>query len=46
MRHGATDEDLKRLMHGIWTNRGDRYSEERASRREGGRKIQMFQIGG
>jgi cyclic pyranopterin phosphate synthase len=46
MRHGATDEDLGRLMHGIWTSRGDRYSEERASRREGGRKIQMFQIGG
>jgi cyclic pyranopterin phosphate synthase len=46
MRHGATDADLGRLMQGIWTSRGDRYSEERASRREGGRKIQMFQIGG
>jgi cyclic pyranopterin phosphate synthase len=46
MRHGATDEELEHLMHSIWTNRGDRYSEERATRRQGGRKIQMFQIGG
>jgi GTP 3',8-cyclase len=46
MRHGASDEDLQRLVGSVWTNRGDRYSEERATRREGGRKIQMFQIGG
>jgi len=46
MRHGATDHDLRQLLRTIWTNRGDRYSEERTSRREGGRKIQMFQIGG
>ncbi|HXC51977.1 MAG TPA: GTP 3',8-cyclase MoaA [Candidatus Limnocylindrales bacterium] len=46
MRHGATDDDLRGLMRSVWTNRGDRYSEERATRREGGRKIQMFQIGG
>ena len=46
MRHGATDDDLRSLMRTVWTNRGDRYSEERATRREGGRRIQMFQIGG
>jgi cyclic pyranopterin phosphate synthase len=46
LRHGATDDDLRQLMRAVWTNRGDRYSEERATRREGGRKIQMFQIGG
>jgi cyclic pyranopterin phosphate synthase len=46
MRHGATDDDLRGLLQSVWTNRGDRYSEERASRRQGGRKIQMFQIGG
>ena len=46
MRHGANDDDLRCLMRSVWTNRGDRYSEERATRREGGRKIQMFQIGG
>jgi GTP 3',8-cyclase len=46
MRHGATDDDLRGLLRSIWSNRGDRYSEERATRREGGRKIQMFQIGG
>lgn len=46
MRHGATDDDLRRLLRMVWINRGDRYSEERATRRQGGRKIQMFQIGG
>jgi cyclic pyranopterin phosphate synthase len=46
MRHGATDEDLRGLLGTVWRNRGDRYSEERASRRRDGRKIQMFQIGG
>jgi cyclic pyranopterin phosphate synthase len=46
MRHGATDDDLRGLIRSVWTNRGDRYSEERASRRQGSRKIQMFQIGG
>jgi hypothetical protein len=39
-------DDLRQLMRAVWTNRGDRYSEERSTRREGGRKIQMFQIGG
>ncbi|MFN2427381.1 MAG: GTP 3',8-cyclase MoaA [Candidatus Binatia bacterium] len=46
MRHGAADDDLRHLLRTVWSNRGDRYSEERATRREGGRKIQMFQIGG
>lgn len=46
MRHGATDEHLRGLLRTVWTGRGDRYSEERATRRQGGRKIQMFQIGG
>ncbi|HEY2775568.1 MAG TPA: GTP 3',8-cyclase MoaA [Candidatus Binatia bacterium] len=46
LRHGATDSDLVSLMRSVWTSRGDRYSEERATRRQGGRKIQMFQIGG
>jgi len=46
MRHGASDDDLRGLLRSVWTNRGDRYSEERASRRQDGRKIQMFQIGG
>ncbi len=46
MRHGATDDQLRDLLRTVWTGRGDRYSEERAKRRQGGRKIQMFQIGG
>ena len=46
LRHGATDDDLLTLLRSVWRNRGDRYSEERSTRRQDGRKIQMFQIGG
>ena len=49
IRAGASDEDLRYLITGIWSNRTDRYSEERASSpNEPGapRKIEMYQIGG
>ena len=49
MRSGATDDELRQLLTGIWTVRSDRYSEERAaSPNEPGapRKIEMYQIGG
>jgi cyclic pyranopterin phosphate synthase len=48
LRSGASDEDLAEKLRGIWTSRGDRYSELRAeSRRAGGaRKIEMYQVGG
>ncbi|MBL16569.1 MAG: GTP 3',8-cyclase MoaA [SAR202 cluster bacterium] len=49
MRAGATDDDLRELITGIWTVRSDRYSEERAASPNGKgspRKIEMYQIGG
>ena len=52
-RGGASDDDLRDLVTGVWTNRGDRYSEVRArfTDFEGrvnrpGQKIEMYQIGG
>ncbi len=52
MRAGATDQQLIQLIRGNWTERTDRYSEDRASHTDGdgrvhsGRKIEMYQIGG
>ncbi len=45
MRNGATDQELVDFIGKIWTNRQDRYSDER---RESGRKekIEMSYIGG
>ena len=48
MRAGASDEELRALVSAVWTARTDRYSEERSSRTDFGKrkKIEMFQIGG
>ncbi|MEX0762538.1 MAG: GTP 3',8-cyclase MoaA [Dehalococcoidia bacterium] len=53
MRNGASDEDLRNIITGVWSNRTDRYSDERASHTdfEGNvnkpkQKIEMYQIGG
>ena len=46
LRAGATDEEMETLIGGIWQNRNDRYSEERALAGAPGRKIEMFQVGG
>ena len=47
MRTGATDEDLVSLITDTWKRRGDRYSDERATRTGTlARKIEMYQIGG
>ncbi len=46
LRAGASDEDLLDVLRAVWSARGDRYSEERATRRRDGSKVQMFQIGG
>ena len=53
MRKGASDDDLRDLVTGIWRNRADRYSELRSrfTDFEGrvnrpGQKIEMYQIGG
>ncbi len=49
LRAGADDADLLAMIRGNWTQRGDRYSEQREElRRADGqqRKIEMYYIGG
>jgi cyclic pyranopterin phosphate synthase len=53
LRGGMSDDDLRELIAGIWTQRKDRYSEERTeimrAEGEGGEKrerVEMYQIGG
>ncbi len=49
LRGGADDAELLRLIRGAWTNRQDRYSEQRDELRRsepGHHKIEMYYIGG
>ncbi len=53
MRSSATDEDLERIIRSAWTDRKDRYSEERLESMNSGeyqpasrRKIEMISLGG
>ena len=52
LRAGASDDELRERVTGVWTRRRDRYSELRAGLiDEGGRarhgpKVEMYQIGG
>jgi GTP 3',8-cyclase len=47
MRAGASDEDLRDLIVGCWSNRRDRYSEERSQLTiRPRRRVEMFQVGG
>ncbi len=49
LRAGATDDELRSTIAGIWRTRDDRYSEQRAALAKAGEarhKIEMFQIGG
>ncbi|MEM8883908.1 MAG: GTP 3',8-cyclase MoaA [Planctomycetota bacterium] len=46
LRDGATDADLRHRLESIWTGRTDRYSEIRTEETAGGRKIEMYQLGG
>ena len=49
IRAGASDEDLRNLIAGVWGKRVDRYSEERtelAALQNAPKKIEMYQIGG
>ena len=47
LRDGASDDDLEKIIRGLWQIRSDRYSEERAylvePRQE---KVEMYHIGG
>jgi cyclic pyranopterin phosphate synthase len=49
LRGGASDDQLLEAIRGVWGRRSDRYSELRASLRDGThdeRKVEMFYIGG
>jgi cyclic pyranopterin phosphate synthase len=49
LRAGASDDDLRTLISKIWTQRTDRYSEERtelAPEENTPSKVEMYQIGG
>ena len=49
MRDGASDDDLRDLIAGVWSLRVDRYSELRASAtswEDRPKKVEMYQIGG
>ncbi|MBC7982383.1 MAG: GTP 3',8-cyclase MoaA [Candidatus Obscuribacterales bacterium] len=49
MRDGASDDEMRNIIRGIWTARGDRYSELRAGLRANEKplkKIEMHYIGG
>ena len=47
MRDGATDDNLRTLVHSTWGAREDRYSDLRAAPHAGGEaKVEMYRIGG
>ena len=48
LRSGASDDELRATIRGIWTARSDRYSEERTELlgRERPDRVEMYQIGG
>jgi cyclic pyranopterin phosphate synthase len=49
LRDGASDEELFKIVHRVWSRRTDRYSEFRASMHEQSqevRKMEMYYIGG
>jgi cyclic pyranopterin phosphate synthase len=46
MRNGASDDELNTFVKGIWTRRGDRYSELRSEKTVKLAKIEMSYIGG
>jgi cyclic pyranopterin phosphate synthase len=46
IREGASDEDVDKLLEGIWSNRNDNYSEQRSSLTENLPKAEMSYLGG
>ena len=46
IRHGAGAEDLHQRIHDVWTQRDDRYSEERGLPGHDQRKVEMYRMGG
>jgi cyclic pyranopterin phosphate synthase len=46
LRSGASDEEVEAFVAGIWTRRGDRYSELRSAATTSLPKVEMFAMGG
>jgi cyclic pyranopterin phosphate synthase len=46
MRNGATDDDLRASIAGVWRRRGDRYSEIRTAETPTRERVEMSHIGG
>lgn len=48
LRGGASDDELRDRIQGVWTGRSDRYSEERTEQlgSERPKRVEMYQIGG
>ena len=46
LRGGATDDDLLRLLGGIWSRRDDHYSEIRSQQSQRTERVEMSHIGG
>jgi len=46
LRDGADNEEIGAFLRGVWSQRTDRYSEERTSKTPGGDKVEMSYIGG
>lgn len=46
LRSGAHDQELREVISGLWQQRNDRYSEQRAERAGNTDKVEMYYIGG
>jgi cyclic pyranopterin phosphate synthase len=46
IRSGASDEELETALHGVWSARGDRYSELRSAATSDLPRVEMSYIGG
>ncbi len=46
LRAGASREELQTIINSCWSDREDRYSEQRADPSNGRKKIEMYYIGG
>jgi cyclic pyranopterin phosphate synthase len=46
VRSGAGDDELHRLIGGVWARRADRYSERRTEQTARAQRIEMSYIGG
>ncbi len=46
LRGGASDDEIRAAIAGVWVGRDDRYSEIRSDETEGLPRVEMFAIGG